>query len=333
MYAGKESMLETYIPTPTKHKHKESMIEFYKRTKPLPKYETIIIPGLFNVGGSDFNLLLDKKHEEHTTWHTDLGQENSMAYLKEKLKPEKKYIVHGVSQGGATILNALGSLPIEEQNEKIGAVVLEGTFISGNKAIVDALSLIPGFTYFPFARLLLPLLASLFLSGYTPLGRQPLDSAKKVSPTIPIIIIHAEEDYIIPEDDADSLYCTLLDRNNTESKNVYLMKLNTKRPRHVDVLDYSLNQTKEIAAINAIYKKHGLPYNKEVLEKQIQEPDLKEYQPDPKTVKEKIHNSTKWQRYLRNTIDLTTAGFIIAKFTFTYALPRLRNLAKSWVKL
>jgi hypothetical protein len=354
-----ESMSEFYARTkphplkdPLKIEDKKSIVQTTQQ-KPESKiidpdnFHAIILPGQNDNGGYSFcgNHIINTPETRYKTissfFGIDLGQQNCINHFQDQLKKDdkvkgKKIIACGVSQGTATIGNTVSQWPKKKQEKKIGCLVIEAVLGSGNSAILHTVGNVHSWlTYFPFARVLLPLGAKVIFPSYKPWGMQLVKSAEKLSTNIPIIIKHAKQDPQLSINDAREFYCKLSKRENgTGKENIYLMEIDTNWPAHFDTLFYSLNKAKEIAAIQAIYKKHGLPYNetylKNYLEKHKEETDLtKEYQPDPKIVKERINSSTRRQRCLRNTIDVTTGGLLA--FAAAYALPGVKTWVKSWV--
>jgi hypothetical protein len=351
-----ESMFNFYMRTkhklernPVERKNQKSIIKISQKpeTKLIAtnKFHAIILPGQNGRGGEYFheNHIVNTEYTRYKVpeYNIDLGQQNCIKHFRDQINDNdddkkedtfknKKLIACGVSQGTATLGNAVSQWTKKKQEEQIGCLVFESVLGSGNSAIVHTVSNVPILTYLPFARVWLPLGAMFLFPTYKPWGMQLVKSAKKLSIETPIIIMHGTKDPQLDINDAREFYYELSKRENKKPKqNVYLMEVNTNFPVHTDTLDHSPNRTKEIAVIQAIYKKHNLPYNKEVLEKHKEQLDLTEYQPDPEAVRQKIHNSTKWQRYLRNTIDLTTTGLIA--LIATYALPGFKKWVKSWI--
>jgi len=124
--------------------------------------------------------------------------------------------------------------------------------------------------------------------------------------------MHHANDPQLSINDARKLYCTLREAGN---HNAYLFECNNKTMAHLNILDTDTDEekSKKIDAIQAIYKRHGLPYNKKLL-RDSQEVhsiiDPEEFQPSVDLVKNRINQSTWKARCLRNTIDLVTFGSI-----------------------
>lgn len=127
------------------------------------------------------------------------------------------YIFYGISQGSATIPNWLGKKDHQEQEGLAKLVFLEGVLGSGNNAILNSIErFIKPLSYMPFVRLWGPWAAKcLAVPHYNPYGMQALDSAKKISPKIPIIIMHHVDDKTTIINDARRLYCQLQKQGST----------------------------------------------------------------------------------------------------------------------
>lgn len=258
-----------------------------------PDFYSIIMPGQNGLGGETF----DENHVINTTKRTtyktltddkliDLGQENCIRHFQEQveqdpeLKNNPQVLLYGVSQGSATVINWLAQKSHEEQEKAVKCLFLEAVLGNGNSAIKHtAQSSFPITKSLLFPRFLLPLSAkAVVYPSYKPWGISAHSSAEKLSPKIPVIIMHHIDDFQLSIDDARKLYC-IVRKNNRD--NVYLFEVDNAMA-HINILgvDSYEGRTKKIAALQAIYKKHGLPYA------HYNEPiDLKEFQPSIEEVK------------------------------------------------
>ena len=330
-----------FFPIHTMEMEKEEKSNFY----------SIYLPGL-NGGGSDSfraNGLInvdEKNHKKYKTigednhndmFKTDLGQDNCINHFYDQLKKDsdakdKRLLLSGTSQATASFVNYVGSLSIEEQ-KNIGCLILESVLGSGNSAIMHTIehlmfrdSILQYAIYLPGARIWLPWAAKIQeFPAYNPWGIQALESAKKLSKDILVIIMHHINDPQLSINDARNLYCALRESGNN---NTYLFECNNNNvsdmeKMHFDILntDTREEQAKKIGAIQLIYQKHGLPFNKKLLTdaQEIQNNiDPKQFQPSVQEVKNKINQSTWKTRYAQNTIDILTFAAISAYVAYKY---------------
>lgn len=194
-------------------------------------------------------------------------------------------------------------------------VVLEGVLGHGNSGIMHTVSnKIPVVTYLPFARLWIPWLVKLLaFHRYNPLGKQVFSSAKKLSPNIPVIIMHNINDHQLSINDARETYRIL--QNARQDKNVYLMELNNPSNDFDGHFNLLLNQPEQQVALQAIYRKHGLPYNTKIHKSGV---DLTDYQPSVKDVARRIKKSSRASLWTRNVVDAFAATAIISVLYLKY---------------
>ncbi len=239
--------------------------------------------------------------------------------------------LHGVSRGAITIILWLAQL--QKKQERIKCVTLEGVLDlekSENSAINHTVEnknnmILNKIPYLPFARFWLPRCMKIFSSPtYNPLGKYVLSSAKKL-PKIPMVIMHAIKDPDVSINNARKLYIELFKHGN---KNAYLIEVPANT--HFNVLDACdpdkqknvgisteyfsyidyLEKDRIIKAFQAIYRKHNLPYNSNIL-RQDKEICLDKFQPSIDDVKERIKRTGRWGRILKNCIDFTTGGILL----------------------
>ena len=156
----------------------------------------------------------------------DLGQNHCMSLLHEKVQHvgNKDVIFHATSQGTATLINYLAAHPDVQQRTK--GIVLEAVMATGNSAIVQNTLSFPGAYY------IMPYLAKAKkFPSYSPTGKQAICSASKLSPDIPVVIIHAMRDEYLSVNDARALAYGLY-RNGNPVR--YIEKPNSSA--HVNLL-------------------------------------------------------------------------------------------------
>ncbi len=248
-------------------------------------FHFIIIPGQNGMGGTYF-----QKHNLSSVFSNDitriatpgglkidLGQEQCMKFLHDAMQgQEKNVIIHATSQGTATALNYVAEYP-----EKVKALILEATMGSGNSAILHTIREMgvgvpsscadsPGSDCSP------PYSAKVLFPSYSPSGKQAIKSIKKLPQDLPIIIIHSKNDPQLSYDDACALYYGLRLGGNT---NTYFFS--QEGGRHIDILSWDDEKND---ALNKIFERHGLPYNK-LRADRVDEADIAQYQPDPEQFK------------------------------------------------
>lgn len=286
-----------------------------------PQFTSISVPGQNGGGTYTFrqNNIVNTRDWIKTTYprkKIDLGQGNCVAHFESQIpeqlklgainkRQHEKYLLYGVSQGTATITNWVAQMPHNEQQEKIGGIVLESTLGSGNSAIMhnaQRIDRVKALTYLPFSRLWVPWVAKFKFPTYNPLGKQAISSAKKISPNIPVVIMHAPNDPETSINDSRRLYCKLRENGN---QNAYLFEIDTEKEVHVDLFDHDRQKDRKIAALQAIYKKHNLPHNSGMV---IPNVVPQEVQPPVEEVRQRIKNHDWKKRYVRNAIDILSAG-------------------------
>lgn len=294
------------------------------------EYYSVVMPGQNGAGGSTFaqNHVVNTQEENTSHYQTlrgpniDLGQNNCIAdferqYSNDQKAKNKARLFYGVSQGTATLTNWLAQKTHKEQNETAKLLVLEGVLGSGNSGIQHTIASSPyAFaTYFPFARLWLPLATKVAaFRSYNPLGKTAIASAKKLSPQLPIVIMHNKGDKQLSINDAREYYCTLREQGNN---NAYLMETDNGNA-HFDVLSsyYRVDNYPEriakIQALQAIYRQHNLPASSETSAGDEKNPALaQQYQPTVQEVRQRISSTNGYKNILRNTIDILSGALIL----------------------
>lgn len=193
-----------------------------------------------------------------------------------------KMLLYGVGQGASTLINWLARESHEGQEARIQGLVLESVIGSGESALAhmvkntsSVVKSIPGHAYW-----LPSVIKYWYFHKYDAQEDQAINSAKKISPNIPVILIHNSRDKQLPINDARALYCVLREKND----NVYLFETNLAYPMNNGLLKYDRAAHRKIAAIQAIYKKYGLPYNQDIELPQA----ITEFQPPINTVRLRI---------------------------------------------
>lgn len=247
------------------------------------KFFSIRLPGQNGLGGASFrnNGVINTKevHDYESIGANifaptaekrkiDLGQDGCIRHFEEQYSQDPKAragnnILFGVSQGTATLVNSLAQKTHAEQECTTKGLVLESVLGSGNSAILHTVSNVPIVTYLPLARFWASWVAkAVAFPNYKPYGKQVFSSIKKISPNIPIVMIHDQYDFQLSVDDARQAY---INARKAGHNRVYLMETRGE-PRHFDLFGDSYDgddrkkDFQKIAALQAIYKKEGLPH-------------------------------------------------------------------------
>lgn len=232
----------------------------------------------------------------------DFGQENCVKLLDHAITqsheyPGTKAILYGVSQGTATITKMLSKMSHREQDAKFAGIILQSILGSPESAIMHSAELeFAPVAYLPFARLWLPFMVrNTMFRAYNPKQPNTIENIKKISPNLPVLMMHNDKDMQLPIYSARSAYKSLVESGH---KNAYFIEVSGKAPYHFDILDPACDpeHKEHISAIQAIYKKHDLPHDQQLLPEAAV--DLSKYQIDPKAL-----SDIDPKRRLRNYID------------------------------
>lgn len=205
------------------------------------------------------------------------------AYL-EKI-PEQKLIGFGYSRGAATWLTMLGTTTT---SKTIAALILESPFaIMQNVAVYNIVSyavacanvLIPSVDLITTSN---TIFNSIF-QNYNLAGIQPINVAHLIDKNIPIMLVHSQQDTIIPINDSRNLYLKLKEAGH---QHVYLVEL--KQGVHAALL-WGPEGELYRNVVHAFYKKYGLPHQPDF----AQNIDLAVYQPSIQEVQQRIGKQQK----------------------------------------
>lgn len=276
----------------------------------------IVIPGIINCGGEhvmDHDILhpSSDQHVDRITTpsqidafdfqsYADFGQKNCQEHMQKGINPKlekddiQKIILHASSQGTASLINYVASLSPQDQ-KKIGALILESAMASGNSAIFHCVTqtfrlgcLRYGLWLreLPLSQYWIPMLSLVSFPFYNPTGTQPIFMIDKLPKDLPIIILHSIRDKILPYDGAIALYTRLRHQENSfvyfirSERNLHINLLKTTiedKEYHDDPAKIKKDALMHIQSLNAIFKRHGLPYKP--LWKKGEEPRLADLQP------------------------------------------------------
>ncbi len=227
----------------------------------------------------------------------DFGQRYCQKLLHEKFdllferSDVYKIIFHASSQGTASLVLYLHWVKESDVDravkwvDKIGALVLESAMLSGNSAIYHCVTKTfrwGAWKYgewlgdLPYSYYWMPYVAKIKFPFYVPGGVQAINILEDLPSHMPIIIMHAVTDKILPYQ-AAQVVCSKLQKKN---KHVYFMK--SQRKTHIDLLKRSSshnalslsdNVTQEIddhlALLNRIWKVHDLPYSNNLVQESL----------------------------------------------------------------
>lgn len=295
------------------------------------KFYSVIMPGQNGLGGGSYRESGLLHTPECDTFHfdtfrdqskIDLGQDNCVADfdrqyqqsgLAAKRAAGKKMLLYAASQGTATVTNWLAQKTHAEQLESTGLVLLEAVLGAGNSAIEHSVANLMGrrcVPYLPFSRVWLPAVAKkMAYPAYNPRGKQAIEEARKLSPNLPIVIMHNKGDRQLSINDARKYYCAVKSQGNS---NAYLMEVD-KGHGHIDLLEPS--DTQEISALQKIFQRQVLFSDLSGVRGFSGFDVLKAYQPSVETVEKRIANSEGAKIKLQNTIDAGFCSLIVAGVT------------------
>jgi len=229
------------------------------------KVHMVIIPGQNGLGGDYIdtssekrlfdNIPLNNIHRASTPGFlkADFGHSRCMADANETINPLTKddncesIILHGSSQGTATtcLIAAL------KNNDKIKALILESVMLSGNSTIAHTLCGTPQCSSIKYYTL--AYLAKLAYPFYNPAGKHVIDTCDTIDDNLPIIIMHAPDDFQISCQDGLAFYAHL---KNKGHKNVYFIE-NNNLSGHVNLVDpYDTSHSKTQNQLYTILNKH-----------------------------------------------------------------------------
>lgn len=298
---------------------------------------SIIVPAMGGVGidalrsNGIANGLMGAIIKEPGCCREDLGQKQCTAVCEESYRKHncsRRHLFFGVSQGGATAINWLATKNHEEQNQIAKLLVVEGLVASGNDTIVHRLSNVPWvgpFTrYAPFVRVWAPVVAKIVaFPCYNPWwGAQAITSSKKLSPDLPVIIIHGKRDGVCPINGARACYCAIKEQGN---KNVYLMEVDNNK--HYEVLESHLcaddvtnaETKRKKADLQTIYERLNLPTDSSLKHDDDGTPTAAyiqaTYQPSIEQVRQRSKVTDRCTRVTRNIID--TCSILVALYLWS----------------
>lgn len=179
-----------------------------------------------------------------------MGQSNDITTVKkkvEKIDKNNDIILYGCSRGGATIIKYLA----EHNPSNIAAIVLDASPAD-----------MPATTHSKLANLGIPFsydnaIFSTIFPGYPSGSSTPLQVIKKIkNKELPILLIHSQDDAIVPFAHALKLYKKFKDQG---FNNVHLAPI--KQGRHSFLLQDPEVKNQDLKAVHSFYSKYQLPHN------------------------------------------------------------------------
>lgn len=222
------------------------------------------------------------------TMNAHVAQRNDITTLTDVIntvKSDKKIIGFGYSRGASTWLTTLGSN--KELGEEIACIILEAPFahmhnvalFSWIKFCVDFIH--KHFPYFNPMRWNEQIFVLLF-NEYKFEDIQPIATATLIKrKDIPILLVHSQQDTIIPINDSRQIYCALQEAGHT---NVFLLEL--PNGYHADGL-WGKSGDLYAQAVHELFKQLNLPYNQDYANHNV----LSACQPSIEEVKKRIKKS------------------------------------------
>lgn len=221
----------------------------------------------------------------------------TMHKVLRRYRNNKDIIGYGYSRGAATWITALGSNDLPTDVTLPKALILEAPFatiqstslFSFIKETMDSI-----LQTFPYARTLRNKITHAIFNGFIQQhnvdGTQPINVVNKIDRSIPILLVHAQDDPIIPINDTRKIYLKLV---KSGRKNVYLLEL--PKGGHGLCL-WGEYGNLYCSTAHAFYKKYNLPHSKEF----AQETDLSKLQPSIQSVQKRINKKKSKKKKTRS---------------------------------
>lgn len=213
----------------------------------------------------------------------DLERLDTAYQLTLKEFPEHEIVLVGVSRGAATIVNYVAKY----NPPQLAAVVVESPFDTLSSIIKHLLKRFK-VNWIPFSKTLGHKIVRTHFPRLEPDGIFPIHVVEKISPTVPIMIIHGYKDNVIPITSSRRLYIKLKEIGH---KDAYLVEL--KSGAHAQLVHGSDAQFYHIL-VHAFYKKYGLPHDPE--KARLGEPFLDLAQPSTSEVALRIKRKRSIER-------------------------------------
>lgn len=192
-----------------------------------------------------------------------MGQGDDIRAIEQTIaqNPTKKIILYGCSRGAAALVTYLA----QHNPQNIAAVVLDACPTSMPEAIHGKLATlgIPA-TYST------SIFSTLFPSYHPATAVTPMDAIAQIkNKNIPILLIHAKTDAVVPYQHSLRLYQQLRDQGFT---NVHVALIESGR--HSYLLQNDQIAPKYQQAVHSFYKKYGLPHEAELAKQPLLETEL-----------------------------------------------------------
>lgn len=269
--AGNEEILSYF------YTNKNSSFFYNKKYLFDKKYHTI---SSFNY--EDVLIDLGPQGSIPNLFYTTPAQKKDIAQLKDHLSSitSDKIIGFGHSRGAATWLTCLGSYPEET---RVVLLILEAPFSLAKNGVFYSFLLRLTDIFKNIIKQIdqIELCEWLFTKifwFYNLKECQPLEKAGSITPRTPILIVHSQNDLIIPINDSRELYKELRQTGHT----VYLFEC--PRGDHSLILEHE-DQDEYVYLVHELYKKYHLPYDERYVNK-IK--DLARYQPSLEEIDARI---------------------------------------------
>lgn len=190
---------------------------------------------------------------------TSFGQENEIARLHEvyisKIKPDEQVIAGGVSRGASILIPYLAI----HKPSNIAAAVLESPFDSMHSVVTKIREKVS--KYVSVSDDQAHTILEYWFSKYKRNGIRPIDFVDGVSTDIPLLIICAKTDVLVPYESSIKLYNAFRAHGHTKA---HILVLN--KGRHGFLLNGEDGDKYE-QVTHAFYKQYDLPHNPELAQK------------------------------------------------------------------
>ena len=190
----------------------------------------------------------------------DFGHENCQNEAEGVLNDMENSVAYFASQGAATYLNSLFK---DDVRKMPVCMIFEGPLLDPEAAIAHQFStnVYQSKTSFDLSwHTALYYMVKFLFPFYTPYKKKPLYAFEYIDPSVPIILIHATHDNVVPIESTLAFYHALVEyRRSLQEKNisvkiapVYL--LTPPSSKHIGLFHFTINLDGTIASVSSIVR-------------------------------------------------------------------------------
>ena len=228
--------------------------------QPYPEGADPVIPmNEYHLGVFNFQEVCTDDGHAASMWlpNASLAQKGDIKELRraiDAIPHDKKIVGFGVSRGASTWLTFLGSHP--QYAKRMEALILEAPFADVNEIVDDVIQRV-GLPDNSVASTVRQTGKSVILRNHSSSGIKPIDVAKNIPPTLPILLIHSMQDRLIPFTHSMRLYLELKKAGHNDA---YLLPLRFGG-NHAQTF-FSPQGIAPKMYVRAFLQKYGLPTEK-----------------------------------------------------------------------